>query len=94
MKTVLQARQSEGKAATLQPGEVAVLLDGGKKGNINKLLAPWKEGTRKEKKKVGETEAGGGDEDLAASAGEEEQEDEDDGRPDLVSEVLQIAYTE
>ena len=94
VKTVLQARQSEGKAATLQPGEVAVLLDGGKKGNINKLLAPWKEGTRKEKKKVGETEAGGGDEDLAASAGEEEQEDEDDGHPDLVSEVLQIAYTE
>ena len=50
VRAVMTARQSEGSAAALQPGEVAVLLDGFKKGAKQKLINPWKDGTRKEAK--------------------------------------------
>ena len=46
VRCLLQARMRGDTPAALGPGEVAVLLDGGKSGNASRLLAPWKEETR------------------------------------------------
>ena len=50
VKAVLEARHpvsaTAGGTSNLGVGEVAVLLDGSKKGNMTKLLSPWKDGTR------------------------------------------------
>ena len=49
VRCALQARlpPSSEKTAALQSGEVAIVLDGGRSGNKNRYLAPWKEGTVK-----------------------------------------------
>jgi len=52
------------------------ILDGGKQGNKNKLLAPWKEGTSREGNKKGAAASEDEDED------EEGQQDEDDDEGD------------
>ena len=91
VRAVLTARQLEGCPATLQTGDVAVILDGGKKGSKLKLLTPWKEGTQKEAKKGSKQED---EEEQDAEAEPAEEEDEDDPRPDFCAEILQIAYTE
>ena len=44
VRAALNARTAPGQAASLKAGEVAIVLDGGRKGNTSKLLAPWKEG--------------------------------------------------
>ena len=51
VRTVLSARAPAGAAPGLRSGEVAILLDGGRRGNATKLVAPWREGTSKDKKK-------------------------------------------
>ncbi|CAE7679450.1 unnamed protein product [Symbiodinium sp. CCMP2592] len=92
VRAVMTARQSEGSAAALQPGEVAVLLDGFKKGAKQKLINPWKDGTRKEAKGKGSTKE---DEDEDDGDGDDDDcEEEEDTRPNLVSDLLQIGYTE
>ena len=46
---VLKARaDGPDTPASLRAGEVAVIIDGGRRGNASRLLAPWKEGTLKE----------------------------------------------
>ena len=40
-RCILTARKRGDMPAALGPGEVAVLLDGGKSGNTSRLLAPW-----------------------------------------------------
>ena len=47
VKTVLEARNphaddTEAGAGELQPGEMALILDGGKHGNKGKLTGPWR----------------------------------------------------
>ncbi|CAE7245726.1 unnamed protein product [Symbiodinium sp. CCMP2592] len=92
VRAVMTARQSEGSAAALQPGEVAVLLDGFKKGAKQKLINPWKDGTRKEAKAKGSTKE---DEDEDDGDGDDDDcEEEEDARPNLVCDLLQIGYTE
>ena len=92
VRAVMTARQSEGSAAALQPGEVAVLLDGFKKGAKQKLINPWKDGTRKEAKAKGSTKD---DEDEDDGDGDDDDcEEEEDTRPNLVFDLLQIGYTE
>ena len=53
MRSVLNARSGGDGPGALQPGEIGLILDGGKQGNKNKLLAPWKEGTSREGNKKG-----------------------------------------
>ena len=71
-----QARNDEGSAIpTLQNGDVALLLDGGKGGLKNKLLNPWKEGTTKEKRA----------EEAEEEDGEEDEDGEDEEKPSLIA---------
>ena len=52
VSAVLQARaDGSDTPASLRAGKVAVIIDGGRRGNMSRLLAPWKEGTSKECKK-------------------------------------------
>ena len=46
VRAVLESRKAADSPAALGPGEVAVLLDGGRPGLKQRLLNPWKEGTR------------------------------------------------
>ena len=65
VRAVLSSRAPAGAPAGLRSGEVAVLLDGGRRGNSNKLLAPWREGTKKDKT-------------MEAKADDDEEGDDDD----------------
>ena len=56
VRAVLNARAPAGQAAHLRTGEVAIIVDGGRKGNASKLLAPWREGTTKDSKKKADDE--------------------------------------
>ena len=93
VRSLLNARRPAGtdssSPATLQPGDVAVLLDGGKRGIQSKLIAPFREGTTKATatKKAEDAE----DEEEGAGG---EDDDEDDSKPNLVTDLLQIGYTE
>ncbi len=81
------ASVEEKPSPALQAGELALLIDGGRKGNANRLLAPWREGTNKEGKK-----GGGNDDD-----DEEELDEEDDAadkKPGFVPSMLNLALTE
>ncbi|CAE7488673.1 unnamed protein product, partial [Symbiodinium pilosum] len=94
VRAVLTARQLEGCPATLQTGDVAVILDGGKKGSKLKLLTPWKEGTQKEAKKGSKQED---EEEQDAEAEPAEEEDEDDPRSstgDLIQGVAVPAISD
>lgn len=85
VKAVLKARATGDAPATLQPGDIALLLNGGKDGLKSKLLLPWKEGTARDGKKNDEEGEDGA---------EEEDEGDDDGRPTLAVDHLMLAYTE
>ena len=91
--TVLKARADGPDApAALRAGEVAVVVDGGRRGNTSRLLAPWKECTAKEGKKKCTGDDG---EDEAADEEEDDDVDEDaPQKPGFVPSVLQLAYTE
>ena len=68
--------------AALGPGEVAVLLDGGKSGNASRLLAPWKEETRAAgagKRKESTTQDD--DDDEEEQDEEEDEKGEDEQKP-------------
>ena len=85
--TVLTARARENKLGEpivgLDVGEIALLLDGGKK-NSTKLLNPWREGTSKEK--VGKKTADDNEE-------EHDSEGEDDAdKPGFVPSMLYLAF--
>ena len=86
-KAVLEARHpvsaTVGGSSNLGVGEVPVLLDGGKRGNMTKLLSPWKDGTRCSKHHD--------DEDVDDEAGDE---DVDDGMPTLVPDMANLVCTE
>ena len=84
MKAVLKARAGD-QPPTLQPGDIALLLDGGKGGLKSKLLLPWKEGASKEGAKKREDEEG---------AAEEEDEGDEEGKPTLAIDSMLLAYTE
>ena len=87
VKAVLTARTEGEHAPVLQTGDLALILDGGRPGNKNKLLAPWKEGTNKEgsaKKNQKDDDEDEQDEDM----------DEEDDKPTLSCDTLSIAYTE
>ena len=56
VSSVLLARngcpiESANDSVQLQAGEIAVLIDGGKTGNKNRLLSPWQSKDNKAKKK-------------------------------------------
>ena len=88
VRTVLNARAPAGATAGLRSGEVAILLDGGRKGNINKLLAPWREGTSKDKRKH--------DDDDEDDDDKEDDPDDSDGtdRLGFTASVINIIYSE
>ena len=73
--------------ATLRPNEVALLLDGGRRGLASRLHAPWKEGTTKE----GKPQLNEDDVDDPEDAPEEPEEEE---KPGFVATEVQVAYTE
>ena len=88
VRAVLQARAPAGATGHLQSGEVAILLDGGRKGNANKLLSPWRVGTSKEyKSKKDKDEDGAAEED-------DDEDAEDNDKPGFVSSSLSLIYTE
>ena len=85
--TVLTARARENKLGEpivgLDVGEIALLLDGGKK-NSTKLLNPWREGTSKEK---------GGKKTTDDNEEEPDSEGEDDAdKPGFVPSMLYLAF--
>ena len=88
VRTVLQARSDlPPDEATLGDGEFGILIDGGRKGNQARLLAPWKEGTSKATNK---NKKGDDDEEEV-----EDDEDEDDGKkPGFVPALIQLGLTE
>ena len=94
VRNVLQVRSDDSEGnATLQIGELGVIIDGGRMGNASRLLAPWKVGTtieRMAKRDVGEEEP---QEDAEEDAIGDESGDAGD-KPGFVSSLLQIAFTE
>ncbi|CAK0824600.1 unnamed protein product [Prorocentrum cordatum] len=88
VRTVLNARAPAGGTPGLRSGEVAILLDGGRSGNSNKLIAPWREGTSKDKKKQ--------DDDDEDEEDKEDDPDDQDGTEVLTftSSVINIVYSE
>ena len=93
VRAVLNARSPAGSVATqgyVRSGEVAVILDGGRKGNINKLIAPWKVGTAKD-----QVQAGQNDEDNEDEKQDGGDEDESGASaPGFVASILALVYTE
>ncbi|CAK0864940.1 unnamed protein product, partial [Prorocentrum cordatum] len=86
VRAVLKARAPPGGLGHIRNGEVAIIMDGGRKGNSNKLIAPWKENTSKEQQKK-KKEDDDEDED-------EEEDDQDDEKGSVTSSILQLVYTE
>ncbi|CAK0830711.1 unnamed protein product [Prorocentrum cordatum] len=82
VKSVLNARAPAGGQPHLRPGEVAVVLDGGRRGNANKLQAPWREGTRKDGKKKEDDDE------------EDPVDDEDEEKPNFTVSNINLIYTE
>ena len=82
VKSVLNARAPAGGQPHLRPGEVAVVLDGGRRGNANKLQAPWREGTRKDGKKKDDDNE------------EDPTDDEDEDKPNFAVSNINLVYTE
>ena len=78
VRCLLQARTRGDMPAALGPGEVAVLLDGGKSGNASRLLAPWKEETRAAG--AGKRKERTEDDDDDDDAEEEDEEDDERGK--------------
>ena len=83
-KAVLSARNPD--SPTIQPGEITMLLDGGKRGNMTRLLAPFKEGTSKDCQKGRR-----GDDDAVV---DEHDSADEDGRPGFVPSILQLGLDE
>ena len=81
VRSALKARSDGDGPGILQPGDIALILDGGKPGLKSKFLSPWKQGISKDKHEAADEEDG-------------EDEDEDDDKPGLVVDFLTIAYSE
>ena len=76
-------------SACLNSGDVAILLDGGNKGNKARLLQPWKLGVQDAaKKKVSEADDG------EAVVAEDMDDQEDVPAPGFVPTLLTLGYTE
>ena len=87
VQAVLKARAEKAdpsEIACLNSGDVAILLDGGSKGNKARLLQPWKQGVQDAKKKSGEAD------EVDAAA---DDVDDQDG-PGFVPTLLTLGYTE
>ena len=84
VSAVLAARCPPGGTPGLRSGEVAVVLDSGRPGHINKLMAPWKGSVGKKNEKVGDDDDG--------CIGQDESDADD--KPDFKASVLNIIYTE
>lgn len=85
VRTVLEARNpkadDEAGGGELQPGEMALILDGGKHGNKSKLTGPWRKENYKDK-----ADDDDADDDLV--------DDEDGSNVGLVPSLLQLVKTE
>ena len=95
VRCLLQARKRGDTPAALGPGEVAVLLDGGKAGNVARLLAPWKEETRaagagKRKERTEDDD----DDDAEEEDEEDDERGEGEKKPGFVPCRLTLVYTE
>lgn len=88
VKAALAARAPPGGPAHLRAGEVAIVLDGGRRGNASKLLAPWKLHTAANKKAK---DADGDDEE---DANDDEGDDADDAKVGFSPNLLTVVYTE
>ncbi|CAK0857299.1 unnamed protein product, partial [Prorocentrum cordatum] len=78
VRTVLSARAPAGATPGIRSGEVVILLDGGRSGNANKLIAPWREGASKDKTKHSDADEG-------------EYDKEDDSDDEYGTEVMSSA---
>ena len=95
VRALLDARRTGDPSTpgTLNPGDIALVMDGGRPGNKNKLLLPWKIGTSKEGAGKGKKEEEDGDGEGEDEA-EGDDEDEEESKPGLATETLTVAYTE
>jgi len=89
VRACLEARHTGAatQPASIGVAEAAVLLDGGKKGNAPKLMAPWKEGTKAAKKTTN-------DDDDEADDDDDDDNNVGDTAPSLVPDILNLVYTE
>jgi hypothetical protein len=87
VRACLEAHHCNGPAVpTIGVGEAAVILDGSKRGNSNKLLAPWKEGTK--------TKTGADENADVDDADDDDDNEVSDNSPSLVPDLLHLVYTE
>ena len=80
------------ESACLNSGDVAILLDGGNKGNKARLLQPWKLGVQDAAKKKNVSEADDGEAVVAEDM--DDQEGPDVPAPGFVPTLLTLGYTE
>ncbi|CAK0880249.1 unnamed protein product [Prorocentrum cordatum] len=94
-RSMLNARAPQGQPSHLRNGEVAVILDGGRRGNASKLFAPWKENTVEKKEAKGRGR--GGDEVMEADDDDDQDGDDDsdnEPRAGFKASIIQLAHTE
>ncbi|CAK0907003.1 unnamed protein product [Prorocentrum cordatum] len=94
VRSMLNARAPQGQPSHLRNGQVAVILDGGRRGNASKLLAPWKENTVEKKEAKGRGR--GGDEAMEADDDDQDGDDDSDNeqRAGFKASIIQLAHTE
>ena len=96
VKAILNARKvNNTDPAMVNGGEVALILDGGRRGNMTRLLAPWKEEAPRKRKRSDKYDKGD-DEDVVVDDVEEDEADgsDADSKGGFQVKILQVAYTE
>jgi hypothetical protein len=63
VRAAVAARTPPGSTPHLRAGEVAIVMDGGKRGNQTKLLSPWRENITKKNQEDGEDDVAADDDD-------------------------------
>ncbi|CAK0817571.1 unnamed protein product [Prorocentrum cordatum] len=94
VRTMLNARAPQGQLAHLRNGEVAVILDGGRRGNATKLLGPWKENTIETKKDTPPSKGRGCDEPDDDDDKEDDDNSDAEKKAGFKASIIQLAYTE
>ena len=95
VRTMLNARAPQGQPAHLRNGEVAVILDGGRRGNTTKLLGPWKENTTEKTSKDTPPSKGRGCDEPDDDSDKEDDDNSDiEKKAGFKASIIQLAYTE
>ena len=84
VRAATTARTPPGSTPHLRAGEVAIVMDGSRRGNQTKLLAPWRENISKKVKEDGEDDV----------ADDDDDDDDDEDKANFNHKVLTVVYSE